>query len=298
MNQDLLKRANAPFTGWQKGLVFEPKRHGSLEAASADVVGPIRQRQKELIDAVTNGPAELVQYLCNQLKIGDVREIQAPKFPCRELSPSEYMNPSLEVEEELGNAWNRELKDQATLASRPLFWLLCHIEWISEHKLGSKGQTLKDALMPGTGDMEGNVRSFLRRTGGLPHVRGNTSVFSDCPLARAWWRFRLASEVEGTTEGQIERKTAHEIFHRNRPSWETLIRLSLKRITAINQPRARAAIVHHLSERIETNGRFTKEDVETFATGLARVSLRRSLDHTPLEELFRMEFWHRRSELP
>ena len=64
--------------------------------------------------------------------------------------------------------------------------------------------------------------------------------------------------------------------------------LSLKRITTINQPSARAAIAYHLGERMRTNGRFDQKDVEAISTRLARVSLRRSLDHTPLEELYEM----------
>ena len=64
--------------------------------------------------------------------------------------------------------------------------------------------------------------------------------------------------------------------------------LSLKRVTTINQPSARAAIAYHLKERLRTNGRFDQKDVEAIATGLARHSLRRSLDHTPLNELYEM----------
>ena len=120
-------------------------------------------------------------------------------------------------------------------------------------------------------------------------MRGNTSVFSDCLLARAWWRYRLAKEVEKTTDGRITRTVAHKLLHRHRPSWEKLVMLSLKRLTTINQPSVRAAIVHHLSLKEVANGKFNQNDVETIATGMARASLRRSLDHTPMRVLHEMQ---------
>ena len=288
MNRNLIRRADAPFTDWQRGLIFEPKRHGKWEEASDEVTGPIRERQTELIDAVTEGPTELVRYLRVQLGLEGDQKIEAPPFPRRELTPSEYKDPPVELEEELGEAWRNALEHRAALASSPLFWLLCHIAWIEEGRIGGDGMALEEALLFGSEAREARIRNFLRRTGGLPHVRGNTSVFSDCPLARAWWRFHLGDEVDRTTEGRIEGAAAHWLFHRHRPSWERLVMLSLKRITTINQPSARAAIAYHLGERMRTNGRFDQKDVEAISTRLARVSLRRSLDHTPLEELYEM----------
>lgn len=288
MNRNLVRRADAPFTRWQRGLIFEAKIHGKWEDAPSEVTEPIRQRQLELVDAAREGPAELARYLRVQLDLEGDQRLEAPPFPRRELTPSEYKDPPVELEKELGAAWKDELEHRAALASSPLFWLLCHIIWIEEGRLGRDGLALEEALLAGTDAREARIRNFLRRTGGLPHVRGNTSVFSDCPLARAWWRVHLADEVEHTTEGHVEARAAHWLFHRHRPSWEKLVMLSLKRITTINQPGARAAIVYHLGEKVRTDGRFDQKDVEAVATGLARVSLRRSLDHTPLEELYAM----------
>ena len=289
MNRNLVRKADASFTRWQRNLIFETKIHGKWDEAPSEVTGPIRRRQTELIDAVADGPAHLGQYLRTQLGLEQAEEIKAPPLPRRALTPNEYRDPPVELEEELGGAWKSELGHRPALASSPLFWLLCHVVWIEQGQIGDNGLLLKQALLSGSEAREARIRNFLRRTGGLPHVRGNTSVFSDCLLARAWWRFRLADEVEKTTEGRIGRKAAHWLFHHHRPSWETLVMLSLKRITTINQPRARAAIAHHLGARVQTNGRFNPKDVKAIATSLARASLRRSLDYTPLEELYEME---------
>ena len=288
MNRNLIRRTDASFTEWQRALIFERKRHGKWEDAPDEVTGPIRERQSELVEAVTDGPHELARYLRSRLGLESDQKIEAPPFPRPELTPSEYKAPPVELEEELGRAWNDALEHRAALASSPLFWLLCHVVWIEEGRLGADGLALEEALLSGADAREARIRNFLRRTGGLPHVRGNTSVFSDCLLARAWWRFHLAAEVNRTTDGRIEAGAAHWLFHLHRPSWERLVMLSLKRVTTINQPSARAAIAYHLGERVRTNGRFNQKDVEAISTGLARVSLRRSLDHTPLDELYEM----------
>ncbi len=290
MNQNLVRIADAPFTRWQRGLIFEPKVHRcKWDDAPSEVTVPIRKRQNELIKAVMDGPAELARYLRAQLGLEGGNKIEAPSFPREQLTPSEYKEPPLELEEELGMSWKESLEQQGAQASSPIFWLLCHIVWIEEGRLGGDGLALEEALLSGAQAREPSIRNFLRRSGGLPHVRGNTSVFSDCPLARAWWRFNLADEVSKTTDRRIGRKAAHWLFHHHRPSWETLVMLSLKRITIINQPRARAAIAHHLGIRVQKNGGFDQKDVKAIATKLARISLRRSLEFTPLKELYDME---------
>ena len=286
MDSSILDRAAESFGEWQSRLVFEKKFHKKTSHADRrKIIRAVRERQKELKKAVTNGPQGLGRYLRSQLALGADEEIEAPRLP-RKLTPSEYQQPPLELEEELGRAW--QVKIPPRVASMPHFWLLCHIRWIEACRLGDDGPKLSQAFLAGQrrGDIrERETRNFLRRTGGI-FVRGNVSVFSDCPLARAWWRYRLAKEVSNVTEGAITQSSAHDVLHRNRQSWETMVMLSLRRITAINQPRARAAIVHYLG--VHLNGRFKKSDVKGVATALARLGLRQSLNNTPLHELYRL----------
>ena len=289
MNRDLLRRADVRFTSWQRGLVFETKVHGNWDDAASEVKGPIRQRQTKLIESVSDGPVPLGRYLRTVLGLTGDEQIAALPFPRKALTPNEFREPPVELEQELGEAWKSTLGFRPALASSPLYWLLCHVVWIEEGRLGDSGVPLEQALLSGSDAREAQIRNFLRRTGGLPRIRGNTSVFSDCLLARAWWRFRLAEEVAETTGGRISREAAHWLFHCHGQSWETLVTLSLKRITTINQKHARAAMAHHLGARVQTNGGFDQNDVKAIATSLARASLRRSLDYIPLEELYEME---------
>ncbi len=287
MDNSTLDRAAESFGQWQAKLIFEKKYHKKKSRAERrKIIRAVRERQKELKKAVTNGPRGLGRYLRGQIGLGADEEIEAPLLP-RKLTPSEYQQPPLELEEELGGEWQKQIKPR--VASMPHFWFLCHIKWIEGYRLGDDGAKLTGAFL--AGQRRGNIhesqtRNFLRRTGGI-FVRGNVSVFSDCPLARAWWRHRLATEVFSVTEGTITRNSAHELLHRNRPSWETLVMLSLRQITAINQPKARAAIVHYLRSR--PKGRFDKSDVKAVATALARLGLRRSLNNTPMQELYRVQ---------
>ena len=56
--------------------------------------------------------------------------------------------------------------------------------------------------------LDGCVRTVLRRLGGLPEVRGNRSVYVNCPLARAWWRERLVREAaaDAADDGALARQ--------------------------------------------------------------------------------------------
>ena len=172
MNQDLLRRADACFTSWQRGLVFETKVHGKRDDAASEVKGPIRQRQTKLIEAVSDGPVPLGRYLRTVLGLTGDEQIAALPFPRKALTPNEFREPPVELEQELGEAWKSTLGFRPALASSPLYWLLCHVVWIEEGRLGDSGVPLEQALLSGSDAREAQIRNFLRRTGGLPHIRG------------------------------------------------------------------------------------------------------------------------------
>ncbi len=281
----LLAKAAGPFREWQSGMIFRPKHHGKREHADSRARASIRRRQEELTDAVAGGAHGWGIYLRNKLGLSPDGEFGAPPFPRKELMPLEAREPSRELEEELAEAWKGRVRPR--MASQPLFWLICHIEWIEQGRFGSAGRRRAGAFTDGRGEktIEGRTRNFLRRAGGLPVARGNVSVFSDCPLARAWWRRHLAEEVERTTQGRLTSGNAHEVFHANRSAWEELAMVSLRRMTVVNQPRARAAIVWKLNRRLQSRGRIDHRDVAAVAGSLARQGSRRSLEHVPWQEL-------------
>ena len=282
MNSQLLDAAGPKFSQWQRSIVFDQGRHGKPNKQNRTVWEPIRERQDELQSAIKAGNASLGAYLRKALHIGR-EKIGAPEFPRDQLTPDEFRIPPVELEHELWTAWTGV---RPRLASRPVFWLLCHIEWIEQGRFGQAGHRLEDALVGGQGrGLEAETRNFLRRTGGIPHERGKISVFSDCPLARAWWRVHVAEQVARVPGADMSTQEAHAVLHANRQAWETLAMLGVKRVTIISQPTARAVVVRRLKSILRENGRLHRQDVQEVATDLARLGLRQSLEHTPWERL-------------
>ena len=279
----LADKCGTAFSNWQSQIVFDQRKYGKPARHNQEIVERVRDRQEKLASEVDKGPRQLGAYLRRVLKLGVGDEIDALPFPRDCLTPHEFVRPPIELEEELGRSWQAL---PPRLASRPVFWLLCHVAWIEQGRLGDSGHLVRAALMddPRAKDSEARTRNLLRRTGGI-FVRGNVSVFSNCPMARAWWRWYLALQVAQVTEGKVGRTDAHATLHANDGAWEELAMLSLRRITVVNQRRARAAVVSRLHELLGQHGKLDKNHVKEVAVEFARVGLRRSLEHTPWEEL-------------
>lgn len=282
MNSNLLTIAGPKFTAWQMSVVFDQGRHGKPNDDNRDVWEPVRQRQAQLLSAVAAGPRTLATYLRDALGIGD-GDIAVPAFPRPALTAEEFRSPPAELERELRDAWTGISR---RLASKPVHWLLCHVAWIEQGRFGRRGDDLTKAFVIGRKEgPEAQTRNLLRRTGGIPHERGKTSVFSDCPLARSWWRCFLSEQVAHATDGKISRDFAHEVLRVNHQAWERLAMLSVKRIVVINHPIARAAVVSRLSQHLSRTGKLGPADVQDVAVEIARMGLRRSLEHTLWEDL-------------
>ena len=215
-----------------------------------------------------------------------VENIDAPPLP-RPLSVAELREPPFDLEVEVGD----RLAEAVTVAeaSTPLFWLICHIDWLEK---GFLGGDIHAALFGGGGAagktdpverLEAETRNFLRRTGGI-FVRGNVSVLSDCPISRAWWRRRLAREAARHLPAPADVDTVHRLLHQSRPVWEELVMIGLRRFTVICHERTRAAIISRLAER----GELKKADVAASAEHLARHALGVSLAGLPWDELCRI----------
>ena len=263
----------ARFTEWQRSLV-SPNRKREEESTAQR----IKERQQVLVDAMVGGACALASYLRAELGLSDANLEGVSPLP-RELSPSEAFEPPPELETELYDTWSALLPRDA---SQPAFWTVCHIRWLEEGTLGDDPCATFSTGIPGKRDSDSDTqtRDLLRHLGGI-YVRGNVSVFSDCPLARAWWRRRLAVLAAEEAPHVLDVDTAHRALHRSRPVWEEITRLSVKRLTIINHSRARAAIIAHIASRpkIETN------EVATIARGVARYGLEHSLHYVPWDNL-------------
>ena len=224
MNRELLEATAGPFSEWQQSVAIK-----NLDKQSSEKQAEIAGRQHELLEAVLSGPPALAGYLRRELGLEGVTLDGLP-FPRDELTPSEFKEPPIELERELAECWAGLVSRRE--ASQPVFWTIQHLGWIEENRIG--GGDLSRALTTREKSLDGQVRDCLRRLGGI-YVRGNVSVFSDCPMARAWWRGRLAQAAAEHGES-ISLEDAHLALHEHRPVWETLVMLSLRRLTVLNQP--------------------------------------------------------------
>ena len=85
------------------------------------------------------------------------------------------------------------------------------------------------------------MRAVLRRLGGVIGDRGNRTAFIDCPLARAWWRHRYASEAHRAF--QLASVEALSSVLRQPGRWDPLVEAMISRLTVIGDSSIRPALV-------------------------------------------------------
>lgn len=280
------------FEDWQRSIIFETKRFrnpDSDETAAERL--RVTRLQEQLHTAVEGGQVSAQTYLLGVLAVDDqaraAREV--PNLP-NPLTVSEMIRLPVHAECEVAKRLAESLTPAQ--AAEPALWALCHAVWIGR---GMFGNDLPAVFFEGPrGDTtEARTRNFLRRTGGLRHVRGNTSPLTDCPISAAWWRYRIASGVSkvAETEGEdFSTRTAHEVLH-HKEVWANLATMSLKRVTAVSAPRARAAALVALKHHgLEHDGRTLPQKVirarvQHAITNVARLSYGHSLDFVPWSQL-------------
>lgn len=225
------------FSGWQ--------RHLASSKSSKDT-GVIRERQIALRDAVRRGTVAFLDYLEEQLRTPMPLESDLP--PMVPVTPAEAFNPPLELEVRLAEAWAEHISPRN--AAQSAYWTLCYGGWFKQGVLGDDPGAVLVTGKPGPQSKTPDqfARTLMRNIGGLHHVRGPVSVFSDCPFARAYWRYRIADEVTNASGGRISHTDAHQALHRNQ-IWETLISLSVLRVTVLNNRAIRAAMVALIASR-------------------------------------------------
>ena len=284
-------RAEA-FGAWQVDLIWMKRqpRAGKQELERKRTA--VHSRQLELRSAVTGGAATMARYLRRVLSLENEELAGLPALP-RRLTSGEYLKPPLELEAEIGDAWGCRGPNSANQvtprnAAQPLFWLVCHIGWLEQ---GLLGDDVYPSLMGGEAvagarddrdRREKETRNFLRRTGGLPAVRGNVSVLSDCPISRAWWRRRFAQSAARHADIALEVEVAHRSLHRSQQVWEELARLGVWRLTVINHARTRAALIAALAAGAD----WRSQEMAAAARAAAREAIGRSLDQVPWAELY------------
>ena len=219
--------------------------------------GPL---QRDFLEAVRNNQ-NFLEYIRSEIPTEGSYELPLSPDPMTE---AEFKAPPSDTETKLYESWS-ELTPR--IACRSTFWanLTCrHIEAqkIDSVYLASNGGNLSggaqriDRALMDSGDeqpklMDGTVRTILRRIGGIPEVRGNRSVYVDCPFARAWWRERL---VEQTAQGDTSLAAqVRKVIRIHQTYWEKLIDRIVSRNSTFGSLGVRNAFLQALARCIAAN---------------------------------------------
>ena len=252
---------------WQKRVVAvrieDPRRRAA-----------VLRRQIELLAAVESGREPLVNYFRAELGLGP-RPIGTPPLP-RPITARELREPPIELEIELHSAWSPKITPRE--ATQSAFWLVCHINWLEQNLI--RGSIAEAFVLGGNDDTpDRRTRNLIRRTGGIPHVRGSISVVSNCPMARSFWRTRISTEISQHSEGILAPSTVHSFLRGSAEWFEGFMRVPMMQITALGHPVALAALVILALESGEV---VSANQLQRIAVKLAQCMQGRCLPITPL----------------
>ncbi len=216
--------------------------------------------QREFLEAVRDTP-DFLLYMEEHLDLREGTELE----PLAErMSEAEFGNPPSDTERRLFDAW-QELTPR--IACRVAFWGRVTFRHIEQGRIestflaGNGGGTVTgaqriDTALSATGEespksMDACVRTVLRRMGGLPEVRGNRSVYVNCPLARAWWRERLVAEVTAGEDDELQRHIRTVVHPESQQYWEELVTFVVSRNSVFGSVEVRNILVRTLARALD-----------------------------------------------
>ena len=186
-----------------------------------------------------------------------------------ELSPypmteSEYKDPPGDTEEDLYTSWSALTP---SVACRCAFWAKVTLDHVREGRIQSVYLAANGGSLPGGAEridavlqdktleaprrVDSCVRTVLRRLGGLPEVRGNRSVYVDCPFARAWWRERIVAEAAGGDDESA--RHVRRVVRIHQTYWEKLVDRIVFRNSTFGSTNIRNALLRALAQFLRDN---------------------------------------------
>ncbi len=223
---------DAPRGGWRSQVA--PK--GSSTKPRPETVA----RQKPIATACRQGGEETAALLLGEWDIGGAEQglTDATALPSlgERLTVKHFTVPSPRQEEKLFDLWKGVIT--ASAAARPSFWTAAILVWQAR---GEIDPDWTKYLAESRHKRDGIVRSLCYHLGGLPHVRGKTSVLTQCPMATAWWRTQISRQVAGVSEGMLTAEGLHDTLG-DSVVWRVVADNLVRRWTALAEPRALAAV--------------------------------------------------------
>ena len=241
---------------------LDSARYETLRRALLRVKGSIRQR--EFLAAVRID-SDFLDYLAESVGVTTGHSMS---WSCK-LTEREFLDPPEDTERQIYEEW----RDLARgVACRPSFWGATTLDLIRSGHIRSSflatptatrksglvaiDEVLAGANGPGPEEsakgIDTCVRTVIRRFSGLPGVRGNRSVFVNCPFARAWWRGRMGTAVlrvieESEGSSDLEWAMVQRPLRQNQQYWENIVSLIVSRNSVLGSSRVQAAMVASLA---------------------------------------------------
>ena len=180
------------------------------------------------------------------------------------MTESEYKDPPPDTEQALYVAWSSLAP---AVACRTTFWANLTIEHIRAGRIQSAYLAANGGNLPGGAEridfaldeekgqgpkqIDDCVRTVLRRLGGLREVRGNRSIYVDCPFARAWWREYFATQA-ASGDPPIE-SGVRAVLRTNQTYWEKFIDRIVFRNSTFGSENIRSAFLRALARFVQAN---------------------------------------------
>ncbi len=102
--------------------------------------------------------------------------------------------------------------------------------------------------------MNACVRNLLRHMSGLPVVRRQRSIFTNCPFARAWWREYWVSTIQQYTkelDAPASPAALREVLRYNQTYWEKLVTIIISRGAVFGPVEVLAAFMDSLARHCQ-----------------------------------------------
>lgn len=135
-------------------------------------------------------------------------------------------------------------------------------------------------------EIDGCVRTVLRRMSGLQEARGNRSVYSDCAFGRAWWRGKFAQRLH--EKRGVDYDSVARLLRINKSYWERLITIIVSRNSVVGSTVVQDALIAVLCDRTKAGEKTPLEEpgkLDTLTRNLSALSASRELGALEFKEL-------------
>ena len=232
--------------------------------------------QREFLETVRNDEGSKFVEIVGSITTHEGEDLSLLQFP---FSEGEFVNPPFQTEKRMYQIWSDLSPAEASSSS---FWAHVTIQHLKFQRIwpsylacsGSSGKSgqerIERALKSNDEErakyIDDCVRTIFRQMGGLPEIRGNRSVFVDCPLARGWWRQYLVSRA-AKCKSNLKDTTVGRVVRESKGHWERFVAAMVSRNPVFGLEQVQDAFLislSHIGQKIEDSKgkKITSDEVQ------------------------------------